>query len=101
MEKIYSKIENEILVTLRATGQKMKTLKLDFKFDNLLVDTNRDRIIVHTAHKNELEMFDETGTSLIKNQLKLKGVRSFEECHLGDCEYFYFINNNLNYMVVI
>ena len=98
-EKIYTKTENEIILISRVNGQKLKTFKSEFAIENLLIDTIKDRIIMHT-NANELEMFDETGASLIKNQLKVQGI-SFEECQLTDEGYFCFINNDLNHIIII
>ncbi len=98
-EKVYTKTENEIILISRANGQKLKTFKAEFEIEHLLIDTVKDRIIVHT-HANQLEMFDETGTLLIKKQLNVHGV-SFEECQLTDGGYFCFVNNDLNQIIII
>ena len=72
VDKIYTKNGKNILVLSRSTGLPIKTFESPYEIDNLLIDTHKERIILYKNY-NELEMFDEQGSSIVKNRLDVDG----------------------------
>ena len=98
-DKIYSKLDKEIIITDKRSGKRVKSFIVGNKISNLMLDANRERIILYKPG-NEMEILDESGTPIVKNVLQAQGIE-FEECRLTDSGYFCFINNQMNYLVVI
>lgn len=100
-DKIFTKQAEDMIILSRAGLKREKSFKTSFNAgESLALDSKENRLIVFRP-PNDLELYDEEGILLIRNQLRhVEGIE-FDEFCFNDTQNFCLINSKMNHFVVV